>query len=152
MKKILIIEDDRVVGNVFYNHLMAEGYHVKSAPDGESGMNIMREFKADVILLDLILPQMSGLEVIKQIRSAEEFSKTPIVVFTNAYLTDLVQEAWKAGATKCISKSNCSPRELLEVIQRTVHDGIRDRNVVAPFSQPVVPSVVPSDIPPMADH
>ncbi len=151
MKKILIIEDDRVVGNVFYNHLMNEGYHVKSASDGESGMQIMREFKADVILLDLILPQMSGLEVIKQVRSAEEFSKTPIVVFTNAYLTDLVQEAWKAGATKCISKSDCSPRELLEVIHRTVHDGIRDRNVVAPFSQPVVPSVIPSDIPPMAD-
>jgi DNA-binding response OmpR family regulator len=150
VKKILIIEDDRVVGNVFYNHLMNEGYHVKSAPDGESGMSIMREFKADVILLDLILPQMSGLEVIKQVRSMEEFSKTPIVVFTNAYLTDLVQEAWKAGATKCISKSECSPRELLEVIQRTVHDGIRDRNVVAPFSQPVVPSVVPSDIPPVA--
>jgi DNA-binding response OmpR family regulator len=150
VKKILIIEDDRVVGNVFYNHLMNEGYHVKSAHDGESGMQIMREFKADVILLDLILPQMSGLEVIKQVRSAEEFSKTPIVVFTNAYLTDLVQEAWKAGATKCISKSECSPRELLEVIQRTVHDGIRDRNVVAPFSQPVVPSVVPSDIPPVA--
>jgi DNA-binding response OmpR family regulator len=151
VKKILIIEDDRVVGNIFYNHLMAEGYHVKSAPDGESGMNIMREFKADVILLDLILPQMSGLEVIKQVRSEEEFCKTPIVVFTNAYLTDLVQEAWKAGATKCVSKSDCSPRELLEVIQRTVHDGVRDRNVVAPFSQPVVPSAVPSVIPPVAD-
>jgi len=138
-----------VVGNVFYNHLMNEGYHVKSASDGESGMQIMREFKADVILLDLILPQMSGLEVIKQVRAEEEFSKTPIVVFTNAYLTDLVQEAWKAGATKCISKSDCSPRELLEVIQRTVNDGIRDRNVVAPFSQPVVPSVVPSAISPV---
>jgi DNA-binding response OmpR family regulator len=149
VKKILIIEDDRVVGNVFYNHLMNEGYHVKSATDGESGMQIMREFKADVILLDLILPQMSGLEVIKQVRAEEEFSKTPIVVFTNAYLTDLVQEAWKAGATKCISKSDCSPRELLEVIQRTVNDGIRDRNVVAPFSQPVVPSVVPLAISPV---
>ena len=136
-----------MVGNVFYNHLMNEGYHVKSASDGESGMQIMREFKADVILLDLILPQMSGLEVIKQVRSVEEFSKTPIVVFTNAYLTDLVQEAWKAGATKCISKSDCSPRELLEVIQRTVHDGVRDRNAVAPFSQPVVPSAIP----PMAE-
>jgi DNA-binding response OmpR family regulator len=147
VKKILIIEDDRVVGNIFYNHLMNEGYHVKSAPDGESGMQIMREFKADVILLDLILPRMSGLEVIKQIRSDQEFCKTPIVVFTNAYLTDLVQEAWKAGATKCISKSDCSPRELLEVIQRTVHDGIRDRNADSPFGQPVTSPVDAADAP-----
>ncbi len=87
MKKILIIEDDQVVGNVFYNHLMAEGYHVRSVPDGESGLSTMQDFKADIILLDLILPHMSGLEVIKQIRSEEEFLKTPILVFTNAYLT-----------------------------------------------------------------
>ncbi len=109
MKKILIIEDDQLTGNVFYNHLMAEGYHVRAASDGESGLIAMREFKPDVILLDLILPQMSGMEVIQQARAREEFFKTPIIVFTNAYLTNLIQEAWKAGATKCISKANCSP-------------------------------------------
>jgi DNA-binding response OmpR family regulator len=139
VKKILIIEDDQVAGNVFYNHLMAEGYHVKSAPDGESGLDLMREFKPDVILLDLILPQMSGMEVIQQVRSREEFFKTPIVVFTNAYLTNLIQEAWKAGATKCISKANCSPRELVQMVRSVFQDNIRDRNVVTPFSQPVVP-------------
>jgi DNA-binding response OmpR family regulator len=141
VKKILIIEDDQVVGNVFYNHLMAEGYHVKSVLDGESGLSTMRDFKADIILLDLVLPQMSGLEVIKQIRSEEEFFRTPVIVFTNAYLTSLVQEAWKAGATKCISKSNCSPKELVEVVRRTIQESIRDRNAVAPFSQPATPPV-----------
>ena len=98
MKKILIIEDDQVIGNVCYNHLMAEGYHVKTTPDGESGLNMMRSFKPDVILLDLILPQMSGMDVIKQVRSEEEFARTPIIVFSNAYLTNLIQAAWKAGA------------------------------------------------------
>jgi DNA-binding response OmpR family regulator len=138
VKKILIIEDDQVAGNIFYNHLMAEGYHVRSAPDGESGLSLMRDFKPDIILLDLILPQMSGMEVIQQVRTMEEFFKTPIIVFTNAYLTNLVQEAWKAGATKCISKANCSPRELIEVVRGTFQDHIRDRNVVTPFTQPGV--------------
>jgi DNA-binding response OmpR family regulator len=147
VKKILIIEDDQVVGNIFYNHLMAEGYHVKAAPDGESGMNIMRNFKADIILLDLILPQMSGLEVIKQIRADEDFYKTPIIVFTNAYLTDLIQEAWKAGATKCISKSDCSPKELIEVMRRTVEDSVRDQNVTAPFSPRAAPKIVATPAP-----
>jgi DNA-binding response OmpR family regulator len=150
VKKILIIEDDQVLGNVFYNHLMAEGYHVKSAPDGESGLSTMRDFKADIILLDLILPQMSGLEVIKQIRSEEEFFRTPVIVFTNAYLTSLVQEAWKAGATKCISKSNCSPKELVEVVRRTIQESIRDRNAVSPFSQPTTPTVAAAPTAPAA--
>jgi DNA-binding response OmpR family regulator len=150
VKKILIIEDDQVMGNIFYNHLMAEGYHVKSAPDGESGLSTMRDFKADIILLDLILPQMSGLEVIKQIRSEEEFFRTPVIVFTNAYLTSLVQEAWKAGATKCISKSNCSPKELVEVVRRTIQESIRDRNAVSPFSQPAAPPVAATPAAPAA--
>ncbi|MEJ0089495.1 MAG: response regulator [Limisphaerales bacterium] len=144
MKKILIIEDDKVLGNVCYNHLMSEGYHVKTAGDGETGLTTLRAFKPDLVLLDLILPHMSGMDVIKHIRSEVEFSKIPVVVFSNAYQTDVVQEAWKAGATKCVSKANCSPRELIEVVNRTIHDSIRDRNAVAPLGRPVAPPVVTS--------
>ena len=64
-----------------------------------------------------MLPGMSGVDVIKQIRSEEEFTKIPIIVFSNTYLTNMIQEAWKAGATKCISKSNCSPKEVIEVVR-----------------------------------
>ena len=139
MKKILIIEDDQVAGNVSYNHLMAEGFHVKATLDGESGLHTMRDFKPDLILLDLILPKMSGLEVIKQVRSEAEFARIPIIVFSNAYLTSLVQDAWKAGATKCISKANCSTRELIDAVRRALFDSIRDRNAVAPFVPPTPP-------------
>jgi CheY-like chemotaxis protein len=69
-----------------------------------------------------MLPGMSGLEVIKQVRSEEEFAKIPIIVFSNTYLTNMIQEAWKAGATKCISKSNCSPKEVIEVVRHTIGD------------------------------
>jgi DNA-binding response OmpR family regulator len=141
MKRILVIDDDPVLANSCYNQLMAEGYHVRSVPDGESGLSTMREFKPNIILLDLILPQMSGLEVIRKIRSEREFGRTPIIVFTNAFETNMVQDAWKAGATKCISKSNCSARELIEVVRRCIED-IRDRTVVAPFNQPVAAPVV----------
>jgi len=82
----------------------------------------MRKLKPDVIILDLMLPGISGLEVIKQIRSEAQFTKTPIIVFSNTYLTNMIQEAWKAGATKCISKSNCSPKEVVEVIRQTIGD------------------------------
>jgi len=148
VKTILVIEDDVVAGSAFVNQLTGEGYQVKSAPDGESGLNLLRDFKPDLILLDLILPHMSGLEVIQQIRSQEEFLKTPILVFTNAYLTNLVQEAWKAGATRCISKANCSPKELVEAVRSTLPDRPRGASPAATSGQPARPSVVFAPAPP----
>ena len=82
----------------------------------------MRTFQPDVIVLDLMLPKMSGVDVIKQIRSEAEFAKLPIIVFSNTYLTNMIQEAWKAGATKCLSKANCSPKEVLDMVRHTIGD------------------------------
>src|SRR6202789_222194 len=101
MKKILIIEDNQLVANVYRNKLAVEGYQTEAALDGETGLKMMRTFKPDVIILDLMLPKMTGVDVIKEIRTETEFSKLPVIVFSNTYLTNLIQEAWKAGATKC---------------------------------------------------
>src|SRR6202041_1740031 len=81
---------------------------------------LMRNFKPNMILLDLLLPQLSGVEVLKHIRSENDFAKLPVIVFSNTYLTNLIQEAWKAGANKCLSKASCSPKEILELIRTTV--------------------------------
>jgi DNA-binding response OmpR family regulator len=120
MKKILLIEDDQIVANIYQNKLAVENYQTEAALDGESGLKLMRTFQPDAIVLDLMLPKMSGVQVIKEIRGEVEFSKVPIIVFSNMYLTNMVQDAWKAGATKCISKIKCSPREFLDVVRHTV--------------------------------
>jgi len=120
MKKVLIIEDDQIVGNVYRNKLTVDGYEVQVKQDGESGLEVMSTFVPDLIMLDLILPNMSGIEVIRAIRTSPTFGRVPIVVFSNTYLTNLVQDAWKAGATKCLSKSSCSPKEVLEVVHSTI--------------------------------
>jgi DNA-binding response OmpR family regulator len=122
MKKILIIEDDQIITNVYRNKLTVEGYQVETAADGEYGLKLMRTFRPDAIVLDLMLPKMSGVEVIKQIRSEPEFSKLPVIVFSNIYLNNMIQEAWKAGATKCLSKTSCSPKEFLDMMRQTVGD------------------------------
>jgi len=122
MKKILIIEDNQIVANVYHNKLVVEGYQTEIALDGETGLKIMRTFKPDIIILDLMLPKMSGVDVIKAVRGEAEFAKLPIIVFSNTYLTNLIQEAWKAGANKCLSKASCSPQEILDVVRNTVGD------------------------------
>jgi DNA-binding response OmpR family regulator len=117
MKKILIIEDDQIVANIYRNKLSVEGFKVEVALDGESGVETVKQFKPDAVLLDLMLPKTSGVEVMKLLRADAEFGQTPIIVFSNTYLTNMVQEAWKAGATKCLSKANCTPKHVIEVLR-----------------------------------
>ena len=91
MKKILIIEDNQIVANVYRNKFALEDYQVEVALDGETGLNMLRGFQPDIIILDLMLPKMSGVDVIKKIRGEANFAKLPIIVFSNTYLTNLIQ-------------------------------------------------------------
>ena len=120
MSKILIIEDDQIVANIYRNKFRIEGYEVEVALDGEVGLEMVKSFQPHVIVLDLMLPKITGVEVMKQIRAYPESKITPVIVFSNTYLTNMVQEAWKAGATKCLSKANCTPKQVLEVIRSTL--------------------------------
>src|ERR1022692_1568978 len=117
MKKIAIIEDDLVVANIYRNKLAVDGFQVELASDGEAGLELLKNFRADIILLDLMLPKMSGVELLKKIRLQFGHEQTPIIVFSSTYLTNVVQEAWKAGATKCLSKASCTPKQIIEVVR-----------------------------------
>jgi len=120
MKNILIIEDDQIVANVYRNKLAVEGYKVEVASDGEAGLRILRTFKPELVILDLMLPTITGVDVIKEIRSEPDFIKVPIIVFSNTYMTNLIQDAWRAGANKCLSKSSCTPKDVIEVVRQTI--------------------------------
>ncbi len=117
MKRILLIEDDQTLANIYRNKFAVEGYEAEIASDGEAGVEAVRNFRPDAVILDLLLPKLSGVEVLKQIRAEPNFQHTPIVVFSNTYLTNLMQQAWKAGATKCLSKANCTPKQVIEIVR-----------------------------------
>jgi DNA-binding response OmpR family regulator/HPt (histidine-containing phosphotransfer) domain-containing protein len=117
MKKILIIEDDQLVANIYANKFTVDHFKVEIAPDGDAGFTLVNSFKPDAVLLDLMLPKTSGLDLLKKIRAQAGFETLPVVVFSNTYLSNMVQEAWKAGATKCLSKANCTPKQVIEVIR-----------------------------------
>lgn len=120
MSKILIIEDDEIVANIYRNKLRVEGFEVESAGDGEAGLGKARQFRPDAILLDLMLPKVTGIELMRQLRAEPDFARTPFIVFSNTYLTNIVQEAWKAGATKCLSKANCTPKHVIEALRASL--------------------------------
>jgi DNA-binding response OmpR family regulator len=152
MKKILIIEDDQIVANVYSNKLAHEGYQTEVALDGENGLKVMRTFQPQMVIVDLMLPKMSGVEVIKQIRSEADFAKLPVIVFSNTYLTNMIQEAWKAGATKCLSKSSSSPKDVLDMVRQAIGPGVGITHAAtlaptpAPESRPATkPVTIPNE-------
>jgi CheY-like chemotaxis protein/HPt (histidine-containing phosphotransfer) domain-containing protein len=126
MKKILIVEDDQIVANIYRNKFSVEGFQVEVASDGVSGLGLVESFRPDAVVLDLMLPKMTGVEFMKQVRAHSEFKALPVIVFSNTYLTNMVQEAWKAGATKCLSKANCTPNQVIEVLRGMLGNGQRD--------------------------
>src|SRR5207253_4894195 len=63
-----------------------------------------------------MLPRLSGVDLMKKVRAEPGLDKLPIIVFSNTYLSNMVQDAWKAGATKCLSKASCSPKQLLSIV------------------------------------
>ena len=123
MKNILIIEDDQIVANVYRNKLAVEGYRVEVVGRWRIRLAHHAHLPARTsIILDLMLPTISGVDVIKEIRSEPDFAKVPIIVFSNTYLTNLIQDAWRAGANKCLSKSSCTPKDVIEVVRHTIGD------------------------------
>ncbi len=120
MKKVLIIEDDQLVANIYSNKFSVDHFQVETAVDGAAGFDLIGTFHPDVVILDLMLPKVSGLDLLKKIRSQPGLEKLPIIVFSNTYLSNMVQEAWKAGATKCLSKANCTPKQVIDVVRGLV--------------------------------
>jgi DNA-binding response OmpR family regulator len=147
MKKILIIEDDQIVANIYRNKFSVEGFQVEIASDGPAGLETLQSFRPDAVVLDLMLPGMTGVEVMKKVRALPEFQKLPIIVFSNTYLTNMVQEAWKAGATKCLSKANCTPKQLIEVVRNSVTRNGATSTATAPTQTQSSVSAVPEPTP-----
>src|ERR1035438_1266576 len=96
-KRILIVDDDQVIANIYQNKFRMAGYGAEVAGDGESALEMLLKAPPDLVLLDLSLPGMNGVELLKRIRSRPETQGLPVVVFSNCFLPNLMQAAWKAG-------------------------------------------------------
>jgi CheY-like chemotaxis protein len=120
MKRMLIIEDDQLVGSIYRHKFQSEGFRSNWRADGEAGWKAVRTMRPDVVILDLMLPKLNGVEVLKRIRATPEWRELPVIVLSNAYFRNLIQDAWQAGADNCLVKANCTPKQLLEVVQKAL--------------------------------
>ena len=137
MKTVLIIEDDRAVAATYRHKFKEAGFRVEVAPDGVEGVKLVSTLRPDAVVLDLLMPRMDGIEVLKFIRGHAELSGTPVVVFSNSYMTSLVESAWRAGADECLMKSSTMPGQLLEAVKKVMSRTGHRRTVPTPA--PIAP-------------
>lgn len=118
MSKILIIEDDSFLQSLEVNKLTKSDYEVVVASNGTEGMKKIEEPNIGLILLDLILPDFDGFEILRKIRENPNTKKTPVIVFSNLSEEKDFKKAESLGVTKFMVKSNFTLDELIEEIKK----------------------------------
>jgi len=117
MKTILIIEDEAALQKTMGDVLSGEGYKVHSALDGEAGVRLAKEKNPDLVLLDLVLPKMTGFEVLQQLKDDSSTKNIPVIVLTNLENLEDIQRTTDLGATTYLVKSNYDLQEVVEKVK-----------------------------------
>jgi CheY-like chemotaxis protein len=120
MAKILIIEDDATLQSAYETVLKIEGHEVSVAADGLDGLDRVQKQQPEIILLDMLLPRMNGLEFLRAYNLASSDKKTKIIVFSNMSVPSDVKAAMKLGATKYLTKSSFTPKEIADIIKEVI--------------------------------
>ena len=118
--KILIIEDDRFIAKMYQTKLSLEGYDVDVAENGQIGVEKIKSFQPDLVLLDIIMPEMDGFGVLEVIREDAAINSTPVIIMSNLAQEDHLKRAKALGAKDYIVKSQYTPLDVVKKIQEVL--------------------------------
>ena len=117
MKKIAIIDDDKIVCAIYQARFESDGFAVATAADGEAGLALVASFRPDVVLLDLGLPVLDGVEVVRRLRASAATAALPVLVFTNSYQPAVLEHALEVGANRCLRKIDSTPQAVSDAVR-----------------------------------
>jgi two-component system, OmpR family, alkaline phosphatase synthesis response regulator PhoP len=127
--KILLIEDDPLILRMYETVFKFEKFEVVTARNGVEGLEKLEHFTPTIILLDIMMPKMTGIEVLKNIKANDETKNIPVVVLTNLSGSTDAEKALEMGAVKFIVKSNHKPKQVVADI----------KEIAAAYSRDTVP-------------
>lgn len=120
MAKILVVEDDPLISRMYQKISGFEGYDVDMAADGEEDWEKIKTTKPTLVLLDIMMPKMNGLQVLDKIKMDPETKKIPVVMLTNLAGVQDAEAALAKGAIKYIVKSEHEPKEVTDMIKEII--------------------------------
>lgn len=126
-KKILIVEDEAFLSEMYQTKFLSLGYTVVVSDNGEDGLALMKKERPDIVLLDIIMPVMDGYTVLKTIRSDPELKNTLVVIFSNLGQEEEITKGMQLGADDYLVKSSLTPTELVQKIEAVLARGRSDK-------------------------
>jgi two-component system, OmpR family, phosphate regulon response regulator PhoB len=118
--KIAIIEDDIAIVQMYRTKFELEGYEVETAGDGASGLKLIQDTKPDIVLLDLMMPGMGGVDMLTNLKKDPATKDIKVIVLTNMGDTETANRVFKLGATDFIVKAEMTPKQVSEKVKKVL--------------------------------
>ncbi len=121
-KKILIVEDDNFVAEVYFAKLSEMGYEIILAQNGKEGLTALENNKIGLILLDILMPVMDGIEMLEEVKKRKEWENIPVILLTNVGEQESIRKVRELGVKNYLIKSHFTPAEVIEKIESVFKD------------------------------
>jgi len=118
MSKIAIIEDDAAISQMYRMKFEAEGYDVETAENGKIGLELIKEMKPDIVLLDLMMPEMDGEEMLTKLRKETWGKDIKVIILTNMGESEAPASIKTMNVEAFILKANMTPRQVAELVKQ----------------------------------
>lgn len=116
-KKILIVEDEQYLADMYKMRFKQDNYQVFTAGDGIPGLELALKEKPDLILLDIFMPKKDGYQTIKELKLEPQTKDIPVFMFSNTGKREEIEQAKQLGAIDCLTKANLTPAQLVEKVK-----------------------------------
>lgn len=117
-KVLLLVEDDPLLINMYQTKFSSEGFQVFTATDGQAGLILAQTEKPDIVLLDIMMPKLDGIEVLRRIRQDPKLKTVPVLMLSNLSEIAKQKEAIELGAKEFLVKANFTPTQIVDKIKQ----------------------------------
>jgi CheY-like chemotaxis protein len=136
MAKILLVEDDNNLREIYEARLQAEGYDIVSARDGEEALTVAMKERPDLIISDVMMPKISGFDMLDIIRSTEETKNAKVIMMTALSQAEDKERATKLGADRYLVKSQVTLEDVTKIAREVLSDDIIQSSTEVPRATP----------------
>lgn len=117
MQRVLVVEDEDILRKAYVNVFTLEKFSVDEAENGQVALEKITKIQPDIVILDILMPVMNGLEFLQKINLPKQFPKTKVLVLSNLSDKKTIEEVIKLGASKHVIKSSMSPSQLIRTVR-----------------------------------
>ena len=143
MKKILLVEDDNNLREIYGARLLAEGYDIVSAKDGEEALSMAVAEKPDLIISDIMMPKISGFDMLDILRATPQTKDTKVIMMTALSQAEDRERGERLGADRYLVKSQVTLEDVVKVVQEVL---VAEAGAPAPAAAPAAPAPAPAPV------